>query len=300
MKKILKLMLMIVTVSTIIAQEENATEKKYNINSPHTGPANIDLNFRFGGGYGVGLIGVINAKELTTALSNITAGAGLNLNGGLSFIWKGLMIDQDVDYLQISSTKEDVTNKTSLINTETNLGFTWNRKPNNFGYGYFYVGLKTWTIQNDSPKRTEKASDSDINTKTNADPLLNAANSTQPDKQLGGSLSSTGLGPTLGLRGLKGFKLTKNVSLLYYGSLFLSVAPIYKAKQGDTILQSSITSWGAFGIGAEQGLGVSIDNLGLAFLVKGKVEILFGAGVSTYSAALPAAITFNITKGLSF
>ena len=270
MKKTLKLMLMIVTVSTIMAQEKNDTENKYNINSPHTGPTNIDLNFRFGSGYASGPVGITKDLHLSRILEHdISTQGGLSLNGGVSFVWKGLMIDQDVDYLQKSLQEGPVTIKISLINTETSLGFTWNRKPNNVAYGYFYVGLKTWSV--DYKHRAI------------------------------GEFSSTGLGPMLGLRGLKSYKLMNNLSFLYYGSFFISVAPILNVKQdGKEVIQSSVTSWVAFGVGLEQGFGLSIDNLGLAFLVKGKTELLFGSSLSTYSLAIPAAITFNITKGLSF
>ena len=298
------------------------TEKKkslkwydYFLLPPHMGPLSIDLGVRFGGGLSGSALGYIGGDSTGTAAHSVNVGNGINFGAGAYIAWKKLMFDYDIDYHRITSARQSsndvnpvqdntvskVTNtenkekditKTTIYNaSELTMGLTWNREPKVFDYGYFYGGLKTASINQDDTSS------------------LNNDTTKYISKFIGG---------VIGLRGIKSASFPKKeVSFIYYGSLFLSLGTINSIettiKQNEVVvnevLVNSSNSFLAYGIGAEQGFGISINRLGLLVMLKARSDIFFGIGkslevnsgsYSIYSVAWPVSVTLTATKNIAF
>ena len=251
----------------IAVQQADTTvkpETTYNLNVPHTGPKNITLDIRLGFGYASALLGIVNTTSLDTALRSISTGNTFTFEVGASFIWKKLMLD--VNYHVTSLNKAGKEIYADVV--DPTIGVTWNRKSGSPGYGYFFVGLRNWSVSSDS-----------TSTNVNIPSFL------------------------IGLKGLTASKIKdSNISFLYYGSWYLGGgASVLSTTNG---VSSGGNTGSTFFIGLEQGLGLSFDSIGITSLIKARGEFAFaigsGANSNLYVVSAPSHLSLNIGKLFSF
>ena len=261
-------------ISSLTSKQDN-TYKLHAV--PHTGPKNITLDLRFGIGTATVLFGLVNSTSLSNALSNIYNKQTFAFDAGASFVLKKLMID--VNYH--SAPAVTLLNTATTTSVEGTVGFTWNRKPGNLGYGYVFAGLTSWGVA------SRPAS---IVTSVAAPSLI------------------------IGLRGLSATKLgNSNMSFLYYGSFYFGGGVIVDSTTYDVSPNSTPASsrdslgdylGASFFVGAEQGIGFSFDSIGITTLIKGRGEFGFaissGGSKSLYAISAPFHLTLNVGKYFYF